>query len=58
MPKQKIRKLNRPFYVCDEYGHTDASLVGKVNQLIDIIQRQDDRIRSLEQKLKKGSRET
>lgn len=52
MPKQKIRKLNRPYYVCDEYGHTDASLVGKINQLIDIIQRQDDRIRYLEQKLK------
>lgn len=59
MSKQKIRKLNRPYYVCDEYNHTDATLVGKVNQLIDIINKQNDRIWSLEQKLKKkGSRET
>ena len=57
MTKQKIRKLNRPYYVCDEYNHTDAVLVGKINQLVDIINRQDERIRSLEQaNKKKGSK--
>ena len=35
--KKTIKKLRKPYYVTDEYGHTDENLVGKVNELIDVI---------------------
>lgn len=50
--KKLVDKLNKPYYVMDEYGHNDAMLVRKVNELIDIINRQDRVIRDLENLLK------
>ena len=37
MSKKKIKRLNKKFYVTDEYGHTDEVLVNKVNELIEIV---------------------
>lgn len=37
MAKKKIKRLNKEWYVCDEYGHTDKRLVVKVNELIGIV---------------------
>ena len=48
MAKKKIHRLNKEFYVADEYGHTDAVLVQKVNELIGIVNHQQDVIRSFE----------
>ena len=42
--KKTIKKLRRPYYVLDEYGHSDENLVGKVNELIDVINRLQDEI--------------
>ena len=47
MAKKKIRRLNKEYYVTDEYGHTDKLIVGKVNELIDIINQQQDEIARL-----------
>ena len=46
MAKKKIHRLNKEFYVADEYGHTDAVLVQKVNELIGIVNHQQEVIRS------------
>lgn len=49
MPKKKeIAKLNKPYYVSDEYGHTDAMLVQKVNALIGVVNYQQKIIRDFE----------
>ena len=42
--KKTIKKLRKPYYVMDEYGHTDENLVGKVNELIEVINRLQDEI--------------
>lgn len=48
MSKKKIHRLNKEFYVTDEYGHSDAVVVRKINELIGIINRQQDIINSFE----------
>lgn len=48
MAKKKISRLNKPYYVEDEYGHNDSMLVRKVNELIDIVNHQQDVINSFE----------
>lgn len=50
--KKKIRKLNKPYYVADDWGHTDARLVEKINELIDIINYQQGIIKDFEMALK------
>ena len=52
MAKRKIRRLNKEWYVCDEYGHTDKMLVIKVNELIGVVNHQQEVIRDLELLLK------
>ena len=52
MAKRKIKRLNKEWYVCDEYGHTDKMLVIKVNELIGTINHQQEIIRDLELLLK------
>lgn len=47
MAKKKIRRLNKEYYVTDEYGHTDKIVVVKVNELIDIINQQQEEIARL-----------
>jgi hypothetical protein len=39
MAKKKIKRLNKEWYVTDEYGHTDKMLVIKVNELIGILRK-------------------
>lgn len=48
MAKKKIRRLNKEIYVTDEYGHNDAVLVQKVNELIGIVNQQQETIKSFE----------
>ena len=48
MSKKQISKLRKPYYMTDEYGHTDAMLVKKINTLIDIVNEQQDTIRKLQ----------
>ena len=55
MAKKKIKRLSKEFYVTDEYGHTDAVMVRKINELISIINHQQDVINSFELLMKKGS---
>lgn len=52
MAKKRIKRLNKEFYVTDEYGHNDAALVRKINELIGIINHQQEVIHSLEILLK------
>ena len=52
MSKKKIKRLNKDFYVTDEYGHTDEIMVQKINELIEIVNHQQDIIRSFEILLK------
>lgn len=52
MAKRKIKRLNKEWYVEDEYGHNDRVLVRKVNELIGIINHQQEVIRDLELLLK------
>ena len=52
MAKKKIKRLNKEWYVADEYGHTDKLLVIKVNELIGIINNQQEIIHDLELLLK------
>lgn len=52
MAKKKIKRLNKEWYVTDEYGHTDKMLVIKVNELIGIINHQQEVIGQLEMLLK------
>ena len=48
MPKKKIKRLNKEYYVADEWGHTDAMVVRKINELIDIINYQQGVIKNFE----------
>ena len=52
MTKRKVKRLNKEWYVADEYGHTDKMLVIKVNELIGIVNYQQEVIRDLEMMLK------
>ena len=48
MAKKKITRLNKEYYVTDEYGHTDKILVQKVNELIDVVNYQREVIKDFE----------
>lgn len=37
MAKKKITRLNKEFYVTDEYGHNDKQIVLKVNELVEAV---------------------
>jgi len=50
--KRKVKRLNKEWYVADEYGHTDKMLVIKVNELIGIVNHQQEIIHDLETILK------
>lgn len=52
MSKKKVRRLSKKYYVSDPYGRTDEMLVGKVNELIDIINSQQEEIAKLKLILK------
>ena len=52
MAKRKVKRLNKEWYVADEYGHTDKMLVVKINELIGIVNYQLEVIRDLEMMLK------
>lgn len=52
MAKKKISRLHKPYYVADEYGHTDEVLVKKVNELIGIINHQQEVINDFERMMK------
>lgn len=56
MPKKKIRRLNKPWYVEDEYGRDDSVLVNKVNELIGIVNYQQEVIKSMEVLLKESGK--
>lgn len=56
MPKKKIKRLNKEYYVADEWGHTDAMVVRKINELIDIINYQQGVIKNFELMMKNGKR--
>lgn len=56
MPKKKIRRLNKPWYVEDEYGRDDSVLVNKVNELIGIVNYQQEVIKSMEILLKESGK--
>ena len=48
MSKKKIKRLNKEWYVSDEYGHTDKVLVQKINELIGVVNQQQEVIRNFE----------
>ena len=48
MAKKKIHRLNKEYYVADEWGHNDSVLVKKVNELIGIVNSQQETIKSME----------
>lgn len=50
--KNKIHRLNKEWYVSDEYGHTDKILVQKVNELIGIINHQQEVINDFERMMR------
>ena len=52
MSKKKIRRLSKEYYVLDAYGHSDKILVGKVNELIEIVNQQQEEIAKLKLILK------
>lgn len=52
MAKRKVKRLNKEWYVADEYRHTDKMLVIKVNELIGIVNHQQEIIHDLETILK------
>ena len=52
MAKKKIKRLNKEYYVTDEYGHSDKIVVQKVNELIEIVNHQQEVIRDMELLLK------
>lgn len=52
MAKRKVKRLNKEWYVADEYGHNDKMLVIKVNELIGIVNHQQEIIHDLENILK------
>lgn len=48
--KEKIKKLNKPRYVTDEWGHDDAAIVRKVNELVEIVnhlQKENDDLKAM-----------
>lgn len=55
MAKKKINRLNKEYYVTDEYGHSDKIVVQKVNELIGIVNHQQEVIRDMELLLKNNS---
>lgn len=57
MAKKKINRLNKEWYVCDEYGHTDKMLVAKVNELIGIINQQQEIINDFKMMVKHNNHE-
>ncbi len=52
MSKKKIRRLSKKYYVSDPYDHTDEMIVGKVNELIEIVNQQQEEIARLKLILK------
>lgn len=52
MAKKKINRLNKPYYVTDEYSHSDEMIVIKVNELIGVINHLMETNRQLELLLK------
>lgn len=52
MAKRKVKRLNKEWYVADEYGHTVKMLVVKINELIGIVNYQQEVIRDREMMLK------
>lgn len=56
MSKKKVDRLHKPYYVADEWGHTDKVLVQKVNELVDIINHQDEVIRKYESIVRNGKK--
>ena len=56
MAKKKIHRLNKEYYVTDEYGHNDSVLVKKVNELIGIVNSQQETIKSMELLLRDSGR--
>ena len=48
MAKKKIKRLNKDFYVTDEYGHNDKIVVQKINELIGNVNYQQEVIKSFE----------
>lgn len=55
--KNKINRLNKEWYVSDEYGHTDKVLVAKVNELIGIINQQQNIIDDFKMMMKHENRQ-
>ena len=47
MAKKKIKRLNKEYYVVDDYGHSDKIVVQKVNELIEIVNQQQEEIQKL-----------
>lgn len=47
MAKKRVKRLNKEYYVTDEYGHTDKLVVQKVNTLIEIVNQQQEEISKL-----------
>ena len=56
MAKKKIHRLNKEYYVTDEYGHNDSIIVKKVNELIGIVNYQQEVIKSMEVLLKESGK--
>lgn len=56
MSKRKVKRLNKDFYVTDEYGHSDEVVVRKINELIGIINAQQKTIESMELLLRDAGR--
>lgn len=56
MAKKKVKRLNKEFYVTDEYGHSDKLIAMKVNELIAIVNQQQETIAKLEILLGKKSK--
>ena len=52
MSKKKIRRLSKEYYVSDPYGHTDKTVVDKMNELIEIVNQQQEEIARLKLILK------
>lgn len=56
MAKKKIKRLNKDFYVTDEYGHNDKIVVQKINELIGIVNYQQEVIKSFELMMRDAKR--
>lgn len=53
--KKTVHRLNKEWYVSNEYGHTDKVLVAKVNELIGIVNQQQQIIDDFKMMLKHNS---